>query len=109
MLLQPWESEECEGRQEKHFNLPGSRQVLSWQAGSMTLGNGPTAPTSDSQNTVVPRIAIAPFYDEIALRWTFCHCKSNCFAMAPMEKIRFAMIAGERSPAIIPKAPFSHS
>ena len=47
--------------------------------------------------TVVPHIAIAPYSDEIALRWTFCHCKSDRFAMVPMGKIRFAMIAGKRS------------
>ena len=47
--------------------------------------------------TVVPRIAIAPYSDEIALRWTFCHCKTNHFVMAPMGKFRFAMIAGKQS------------
>ena len=55
--------------------------------------------------TVVPRIAIAPFNDEIALRWTKVHRKSDRFAMAPMGTTPFAMIAGERSPTIMAKAP----
>ena len=42
--------------------------------------------------TVVPHIAIASFYNEIALQHIFCDRKSNCFAMFPMGEFRFAMI-----------------
>ena len=47
--------------------------------------------------TVVPRIAIAPLSEEITLRWTFCHHKSDRFVMVPMGKFRFAMIAGKQN------------
>ena len=50
----------------------------------------------DRGYTVVPRLAIAPLSDEIALQWTFGHRWSNRLVMSFMAKIRFAMIVGER-------------
>ena len=63
------------------------------------VGGGQSESTSIQINktTVVPRIVIALYCDEIALRWTFCHRKSDRFAMVPMGEICFAMIAGKRS------------
>ena len=43
-------------------------------------------------DTVVPCKRGAPFYDETALRQTFCNRKSDRFTMVSMGEFRFVMI-----------------